>query len=126
MSYADASTYFPQPQSLPWQVLDFFTSCPEEELTSEDVAYKFDASRSGSISQKMAPLVRMQLLDAKRVGRVLHYTAGPLLEQWAVKNLNADPPAKEQKAPKQKPIKINVTLLVHQPGTPNQRVEMRL
>ena len=82
MSYSDCTTYSPHMGSLPDKVLAFFADNKDEELSTIDVAEKFDVTPSGAVSQKMAPLVRMGLLESTRKGRLVHYTAGPRLASW--------------------------------------------
>lgn len=115
MSYDDAATYSAQQDSLPARVLAFFRQNPEEVLESADIAAKFAVPGSGSITNKMAPLVRMQLLKTERVGRVLHYSAGPELDAWPGAT-------KLRRVPR--PLEIRVTLHVHNAGTDRQRVEV--
>ena len=137
MSYSDCTTYSPHKGSLPDKVLAFFVDNGDEELSTIDVAEKFDATPSGAVSQKMAPLVRMGLLESMRRGRLVHYTAGPMLASWAgeapapatytpaitLRPVVERAAAKAQPAPAA-PLEIRITLHVHGLGTPAMRLEL--
>ena len=127
MSYSDCTTYSPHKGSLQDLVLGFFVANPDEELSTMDIAEKFVIAPTGSVSDKMAPLVRMQLLNAHRVGRLTHYTAGTKLADLA----KSPAPTNRIAAVKQpirtghkNPVEIRLTVLVHNAGTPEQRVEV--
>ena len=134
MSYIDAMSYSPHAGSLPDKVLAFFKACPDEELTSIDIAEKFTVTPSGAVSAKMAPLVRMGLLASTRRGRLVHYSAGGRLAEWetGLAGTRAAPVATFTPAitlrpmgqPTQPtPFEIRINLQVHNLGTPMQRVE---
>lgn len=123
----DPMNYTPNKNSLPAKVLAFFVDNPDEELTSLDVAGKFGVTPSGAASQKLAHLVIMGLLSSLKIGRHLHYTAGPMLAQWAGEpaSVVAVPAGKAaQKTARPEPLEIRLTLHIYGFGTPGQRVEM--
>jgi len=128
MSYTDCKTYFPHSGSLPDKVLSFFAANDDEELSTIDIISKFGVTSPGAVSSKMAPLVRMGLLGSIRRGRLVHYTAGMMLADWAKGNENApaNRPAQDPEPVKQlaRPLEIKITIHVPGAGTPGQRVEV--
>jgi hypothetical protein len=124
MSYTDCKTYFPHSGSLPDKVLSFFAVNDDEELSTIDIISKFGVTSPGAVSSKMAPLVRMGLLGSIRRGRLVHYTAGMMLADWAKGNENATANRPAQDPPTAKPLEIKIAIHVHGAGTPSQRIDV--
>lgn len=123
MSYADASTYFPYRNSIQKKVLDFFKANPDEELSSSDIAAKFDEASSTAAAEKMKQLVSMNLLAVSRKNRTLHFTAGRGFSEWVN---TPEPPRIPVKPVKTPPIRLRLTVVVHDAGTEQQRIEVKL
>lgn len=136
-----ALAYRPRKGSLQGQVLAFFAQNDGEELTSQDVALKWDVRPASTVLGSLHRLVEMGLL-AKResAGPGRRYTvlsAGELLAEWAAR-ARVDPSnralhdqigALKRQADRASVVpvgalEIRVTLHVHGAGTPFQRVEI--
>lgn len=65
------NTYSPKPDSFPARVIAYFRRVPDEEMSVEDLALKFDIERSG-IHTNLKPAVEHDML--KRDGSI--YSAG--------------------------------------------------
>lgn len=69
--------YNPQADSLPSQVIGYFTNNPEEELLLEDISDKFDCSR-GNIHTQLARAVESGMLvrDQNKDGEYIYKAGG--------------------------------------------------
>ena len=143
-----ALAYRPRDGGLQGQVLAFFVANEGEELTSRDVALKWDVRPASTVGGSLDKLVRMGLLakrDSTGPGRrYTVFSAGPLLAEWAQgarPDLASAPPEGGRPhvstlpwapvAPVREPgvvpigaLEIRVRLWVHGAGTPFQRVEV--
>lgn len=134
-----ALAYRPRDGGLQGQVLAFFAANEGEELTSQDVALKWDVRPASTVGGSLHRLVAMRLL-AKResAGPGRRYTvlsAGPLLAEWAARQvaqaenrplydrIQAEKRADAGVVPVGA-LEIRVRLWVHGAGTKFQRVEV--
>jgi len=68
-------SYIPQQGSVAWKVIEFLTTNPEEELSKDDIAAKFDAS-ANSVHTLLRPSVEAGLLKRTEVEDELVYRLG--------------------------------------------------
>lgn len=111
----------PAPQ-LAVRVLAFFASNPDESLTREDVAEKFGVHIK-TVPIALKPLLHdgaLQTSGAGLRGSPVTYSAGPGLLEGAIGTAMGNPiaAASAHMAP------IRITLIVHNAGTADQRVEV--
>lgn len=133
-----ALAYRPRAGGLQGQVLAFFAQNEGEELTSQDVALKWDVRPASSVVASLDKLVHMGLLARRESAgpgrRYTVFSAGVLLAEWASR-ARVDPSNRALKrqadrasvAPGVVPIgalEIRLTLHVHGAGTPFQWVEI--
>ncbi|MEW6559613.1 MAG: hypothetical protein AB1412_05380 [Pseudomonadota bacterium] len=76
---AAAPNYTPQPGSLAERVLDWFVKNPEEELSSADIARKFDVLATSNVIPQLAAALTHDLLRRERG----IFLAGPRFAAWA-------------------------------------------
>ena len=82
--------YTPRPGSLPSQVIAFFASNPEEELTLEDIVEKFDTTR-GNVHTNLGLAVDAGVLMRERnVDGEYFYCAGKAMAKGASNPLGAN------------------------------------
>lgn len=99
-----ASDYRPKPGSTAHSVCAFFAKNPEEELSTQDVAQKFDV-KPASVAMHLTGALTAQLLSRPRPGT---YAAGPQLAQWDA----ADDPTRRTAARRYTPIDIEAVPIV--------------
>lgn len=75
---ATAPKYTPQAGSLPERVLDWFAKNPEEELSSADIAQKFDVLSSSNVQPMLSAPLGHELLRRERGV----YVVGPRFAAW--------------------------------------------
>ena len=126
--------YQPRAGVLPGLVLAFFVANPEEELTSVDIADKWDVRPPSSVFGALERVVRMGLLTREKAGKYAVLRPGPNLARWA----SVQPVARgaqmamggdalPDRARGPVPVgalEIRLTLHVHGAGTPFARVEI--
>lgn len=95
-----APDYTPLPGSLPARVLDFFAKNPEEELSTKDIAQKFDVVASANVTPSLATPIVHDLLRRVQGGA---FAIGPRFIAWQRAQAAAQNPALIQTAPVQKP-----------------------
>ncbi len=116
-----APDYTPLPGSLAARVLDFFAKNPEEELSSRDIAQKFDVSASANVVPSLTTPIVHDLLRRVPGGS---FAPGPRFAAWQRAQEAAKSPALIQTAPVQKPVRprrppappINVEAITVHPG----------
>ena len=74
-----SAPYLPTPGTLGWNVCQYFRRLPDEELSSKDVALKWQVD-SGNVGHQLKLCVEAQLL--KRDGTV--YSTGPQIDRLEV------------------------------------------
>lgn len=127
--------YTPQARGLTGKVLAFFVANPDEELTTRDIADKWDVRPPSSVFGALERVVRMGLLTREKAGKYAVLRPGPNLARWAaVHSLQPENRAVARQVdalqhPARGPVpvgalEIRVTLRVHGAGTPFQRVEL--
>lgn len=127
--------YTPQARGLTGKVLAFFVANPEEELTSVDIADKWDVRPRSAVLGALDRVVLMGLLARGKEGQYAVYRAGAHLAQWAAvrsvqpenRALARQVDAVQHQARGPVPVgalEIRLTLRVHGAGTPFQRVEI--
>ena len=84
-------TYNPAPQSVAWRVCNYFVQHPEEELSSADIALKFDCSKD-SVTMLLRPAFEAGLLT--RQGGI--YGRGEQLAEWQQRMLERAKAAQAQ------------------------------
>jgi len=94
-----APNYTPMPGSLATRVLEFFAKNPEEELSSKDIAQKFDVSASANVSPALTTPISYDLLRRIQGGA---YATGPRFSAWQRAQEAAKNPALIQTAPVQR------------------------
>ena len=136
----EALAYRPHAGSLQGQVLAFFVANEGEELTTQDIALKWDVRPASTVGGSLSRLVAMRLL-AKResAGPGRRYTvlsAGALLAEWAARQVaqaenrplydrvQAEKRADHGGVVPVGALEIRVRLWVHGAGTKFQRVEV--
>lgn len=72
--------YTPQPDSLAGRVCKFFKTNPEEELSQDDIARKWDVTRGSIQSLLSAPVAHNLLRRVTRSGTPAVYCAGDALK----------------------------------------------
>ena len=127
--------YEPSARGLTGKVLAFFVANPEEELTTRDIADKWDVRPPSSVFGALDRVVRMGLLQREKAGKYAMFKAGPNLARWAAvhsvqpenRALARQVDALQHAARGPAPVgalEIRLTLHVHGAGTPFQRVEI--
>lgn len=127
--------YKPQARGLTGKVLAFFVANPDEELTTADIASKWEVRPASSVWGALDRVVRLELLAREKVGKYTVFKAGAQLARWAAiqslqpenQALGKAVDALQAQARGVVPIgaiDIRVTLRVHGAGTPFQRVEL--
>lgn len=79
MTQITAPSYEPTPGSLSQRVLDWFAKNPEEELTTADIARKFEVSATANVSPSLTTPCAHGLLQRKNGGT---YEAGERFAVW--------------------------------------------
>ena len=96
--------YTPRAGSLPSQLIAFFQRAPDEELTTEDIADKFDVTQ-GNIHTNLALAVGANMLErARNADGDYMYRPGKQLPRFAddtVMHEGASKPSKVQRAARQ-------------------------
>ena len=126
--------YTPQARGLTGKVLAFFVANPDEELTTRDIADKWDVRPPSSVFGALDRVVSMGLLAREKVGKYAVLRPGPNLARWAAVQpvapgvqmaMQGDAlPAKARGVVPIGALEIRLTLHVHGAGTPFQRVEI--
>lgn len=134
-----ALAYRPRAGCLQGPVLAFFAQNEGEELTSQDVALKWDVRPAGSVVASLDKLVRMRLLARRESAgpgrRYAVFSAGVLLAEWAREAMEPENRALYDRVQAERrrayggvvpvgALEIRLTLHVHGAGTPFQRVEI--
>ena len=126
--------YEPSARGLTGKVLAFFVANPDEELTTRDIADKWDVRPPSSVFGALDRVVSMGLLAREKVGKYAVLRPGPNLARWAAVQpvapgvqmaMQGDAlPAKARGVVPVGALEIRLTLHVHGAGTPFARVEI--
>lgn len=122
MRHSADQPYIPRAGTLPAQVVNFFMAAPDEQLTTPNIAAKFEADKT-SVVTKLQRAVNTGLL-AKQGGSPSTYRAGPrLLAGEYPEHAPADTPAQADQpatppAPADDPAAQAIVIHVHVHLTP--------
>lgn len=83
-----ALNYQPQPGSLPERVLNWFAINPEEELSSADIARKFDVAATANVLPSLSAPLAHGLLARVKGGTL---TVGEHFEAWRLARSSGQP-----------------------------------
>jgi hypothetical protein len=75
------ANYVPRPDSLAGRVCAFFKANPEEELSSSDIAQKWDVRPTGNVVTLLMPAIEYGLLKRSKQGQSSVFSAGTRLAQ---------------------------------------------